>query len=1070
MSKRCTKYTVQVNIAGLQFFFKILPGQQGIEQGAAMFRKYGFKIGLGFGFIFMIMLVLALLTDSSLGRVHEAQARLQKLHQISEQINNIKYNMAMESSSMRARLLYRDGQYVFQYRYCQQQRDRALNSLLDLSLDPADRKLLLDLKKIFTQYDEILVGEIEPLAAGGQYEKAAEAARNKSAPLANSSYDLLSQLDAKYAAAFNDSVSSTVSLSEQVRAKTNILGAVAVLIGLIIAFLLTGRVTAPVSKLLQAARAVAGGDLGVQAEIRGRDEIAQLGEAFDKMVGSLRQQRDELQAQNEEIRAQQEELSTTLDQVNYERAKLAALNDFDRALNQSIHLTELCQNMMNSVMRQISADACAVAVIDQDYGSLKNVAAAGINGFFDETGGDDGLAGLAGRCIKEKESLTLSYPETLLAGQVRLGASCRTAHEAYIPIIFRGNALGVVVAARLGDSPFRREEADLLGELMRQGGIALNNAMQHAQVEMMYEKVLEQAAVVEELNAQLETEKLNLKQAEETIRAVIESLREAVAMVDLNDRVVGVNRRWTELLGADEEELHDQDLEKFYEKMSFSIINFEQVRSDLEEIIKDQYSVGETEAVQENRVLKIWTGPVLDSEKKVLGRLYVFRDVTKEAEVDRMKSEFVSTVSHELRTPLSSILGFAELLLMKKHGEEASKKYISTIHKEARRLTSLVNDFLDLQRMESGRQEYHLEKVGALELIKEVTESFNTGGHRHRITIKAPEDLAVLADRERIGQVILNLLSNAVKYSPQADEVIIGLDREGDWARFYVEDKGLGIPQEVQEKLFNKFYRVDNSDRREIGGTGLGLAICKEIVTAHGGEIGVHSDHGRGSTFFFTVRLASPKGQVPEKMTADGGTPVDMVVRENGGEAGPAALPAGKEAPRVLVVEDDQSLSGLFRERLSNAGYRVEVKVSGEEALVAARATVPEAIVLDILLAGEVSGWDVLRQLKDEPGTAHIPILVTSCLSEKEKGLALGAEEYLIKPFSMQKLVDTIDKLVYTRDAKGAMMATRSDESARAWILEQFQKRGLPVLDVKEDREITFIIVGIKEESNKGQV
>ncbi|MCL6561323.1 MAG: GAF domain-containing protein, partial [Firmicutes bacterium] len=665
-----------------------------------------------------------------------------------------------------------------------------------------------------------------------------------------------------------------------------ILGILALLAGTSFAFLITRGVTLPVKNLLGSANAVAGGNLSAKVEATGSDEIAELGRAFNKMVQSLREHQDELLAQNEEIKAQEEELSATLNIVNTERAKLSTFYDFNTSLNKSIELAELCNNIIDSFLKLFEAAACGIVVTDPDDRSIKLVAAPGFIEFYGQSPTPDKLQGLAERAYNEGRSLAISYPETRFKTSVGLNTPCKLAHEVYIPVIFNNKPLGVLIIARLGDKPFTAEDIIILENMIGQGAIAINNALSYLQIHDMYEKILEQAAFVEQLNAQLETERDNLKAAQRIAYAVIESINEAIAMVDLEGRVVAVNKCWENYFGYGKNDLTGGKADELYKVTFGSLQNGEEIRASLKRIISDPLAEGELNITRGNRVLRVWTGPVLDRDENVLGRLFVYRDVTKEIEVDRMKSEFVSTVSHELRTPLASILGFSELLLIKEFNEENRKKYINTIHKEARRLTNLVNDFLDLQRMESGRQEYHMDSIQAKGLIAEVIESFNTRGHPHKILIEGTGDLTVKADRERITQVLLNLLSNAVKFSPGAKEIRAGVERAGNYARFYVKDKGLGIPAEVQANLFAKFYRVDNSDRRKIGGTGLGLAICKEIVDAHGGEIWVDSVHGEGSTFYFTLQLA--------------GAPVK--------ESGTAGIYDRNGKPAVLVVEDDLSL------------------------------------------------------------------------------------------------------------------------------------------------------------------
>jgi len=232
------------------------------------------------------------------------------------------------------------------------------------------------------------------------------------------------------------------------------------------------------------------------------------------------------------------------------------------------------------------------------------------------------------------------------------------------------------------------------------------------------------------------------------------------------------------------------------------------------------------------------------------GFLFVFRDRTEEAKMDQVKDELVSTVSHELRTPLSSILGYMELLRYKEQPPARIERYVEIVHEETKRLTTLLNEFLDIQRLESGKQEYAFSSFSLRELLVATVDAYGETVDSHRIDLELPEDpVLIFADEHKIKQVILNLLSNAIKYSPQADHIQVNLSVNSEQATLSVTDHGLGIPQNAFEKLFTKFYRVDNSDIRKIGGTGLGLAICKEIIESHGGAISVESEINAGSTF-----------------------------------------------------------------------------------------------------------------------------------------------------------------------------------------------------------------------------
>ncbi|MBS1829853.1 MAG: PAS domain S-box protein [Acidobacteria bacterium] len=233
------------------------------------------------------------------------------------------------------------------------------------------------------------------------------------------------------------------------------------------------------------------------------------------------------------------------------------------------------------------------------------------------------------------------------------------------------------------------------------------------------------------------------------------------------------------------------------------------------------------------------------------------KEVEERRKAEALKDELVATVSHELRTPLSSLLGFAELMLDRNFDADEQRGFLEIIHNETLRLTQLINDFLDLQRIESGRMTYHFDAVDLAALLKESAAIYGVDASLHRFAIEAAADLPrVSADADRMRQVLANLCSNAVKFSPDGGVVLIAARQTGDEIEVSVKDEGIGISADVIPRLFQKFSRADNADTRQIGGTGLGLALIREIVTAHGGRVWVESAPGHGSTFIFTLPVA----------------------------------------------------------------------------------------------------------------------------------------------------------------------------------------------------------------------
>jgi two-component system phosphate regulon sensor histidine kinase PhoR len=240
-----------------------------------------------------------------------------------------------------------------------------------------------------------------------------------------------------------------------------------------------------------------------------------------------------------------------------------------------------------------------------------------------------------------------------------------------------------------------------------------------------------------------------------------------------------------------------------------------------------------------------------------LVRLEIAIDISERKEIEQMKDEMISAVSHEMRTPLTAMLGFTEFLLENEVEAAQRKTYLNTIHKETERLKELIGNFLDLQQSKSRLATYRFRPVEVCLLVKDAAGLFAFDKDSHRIVIDCPEGLPQIeGDEARLHQVLTNIISNALKYSPGESLVTIGARREKDGITIWVKDEGIGIPAEVQEKIFDKFFRVDNSDRRLVGGTGLGLALVREIVSAHGGRVWCESSPGKGSTFYVILPVA----------------------------------------------------------------------------------------------------------------------------------------------------------------------------------------------------------------------
>lgn len=337
---------------------------------------------------------------------------------------------------------------------------------------------------------------------------------------------------------------------------------------------------------------------------------------------------------------------------------------------------------------------------------------------------------------------------------------------------------------------------------------------------------------------------------------LINSVREAILYVNYEDDTVVGNRAFIRMF----DDLHFDY--KGYEELSAIDVDIEQLADRVdqrEQFVRYFERVFNQDPPEDGLTISIDQGDCFIQlyaesvyrDRRLRGTMLVLRDVTAETEVDRMKSELVSTVSHELRTPLSSIYGFTELMLSRDLKEGRRELYLKTIHDEAKRLSYLVNDFLDLQKMEAGKQTFEWEPVDLYTLVTDSVAFYQetTDSHEIFIDVDIEQDFIIDADLEGMRQLLGNLLSNAIKYSPDGGNILVSLERIDQEVVMKVRDHGMGIPSASLPHLFGKFYRVDNSDRRKIGGTGLGLAICKEIAKAHDGQLHVESVYGEGSTF-----------------------------------------------------------------------------------------------------------------------------------------------------------------------------------------------------------------------------
>ena len=412
-------------------------------------------------------------------------------------------------------------------------------------------------------------------------------------------------------------------------------------------------------------------------------------------------------------------------------------------------------------------------------------------------------------------------------------------------------------------------------------------------------------------------------------------------------------------------------------------------------------------------------------EEKVIERTLDLQKANRELErSSKLKSQFIATMSHELRTPLNSILGFSDLLLDEIFGTltEKQKRYIHNINNSGNHLLQLINNVLDIAKIESGKMELCYETFDPYQAIKEVETvmKYLIDKKNQKLTILKNADIDFLtADKIKFKQIFYNLLSNSVKFTDDGGsiEVIISQiknqpakntkkhENNLNYLEIIVKDNGIGIKQEDLQRIFIEFEQVDSNLSRRYEGTGLGLSLTKRLIELHGGEIRVESEENKGSIFTVILPIfdinSICKSTEEERLFVDEEDLTKYL----------SELARGRnDYPLIMIIEDDRSTSELISLHLSNEGYKLSHVFNGAEAIPKIKELKPFAIILDIMIPNK-DGWDILQEIKSDPDIKNIPVIIYSIIDNKELGFALGATDFLVKPIDRKLLIDKLNEL-----------------------------------------------------------
>jgi PAS domain S-box-containing protein len=426
------------------------------------------------------------------------------------------------------------------------------------------------------------------------------------------------------------------------------------------------------------------------------------------------------------------------------------------------------------------------------------------------------------------------------------------------------------------------------------------------------------------------------------------------------------------------------------------------------------------------------TAAPMHEADQVAGAVVVFSDISQRRAVERMKEEFVSVVSHELRTPLTAIRGSLGLLGGGAVGElpESAARMVHIALDNSDRLTRLINDILDLERIESGAVPLELGTHDAAAIVEA---TLTTGRPLAQaagvVLVCGAAGGLVNGDADRIVQALTNLVGNAIKFSPEGGEVLVSAEREGAHVTFVVQDHGRGIPDDKLDSVFERFQQVDSSDAREKGGTGLGLAITKTIVERHGGRIWVDSMAGHGSAFRFTIPAATE----------------------------PLPLPADPnqrhDAPTVLLCDDDPDILEILSRVLGQHGYATRPAARGREAVDLAVSSHPDAILVDLRMPG-MTGWQAIAELKARPETRDIPIIVMSGLdADTDPELAASTDGWLTKPVDEREMARLLLSALSSDGRQPTVLVVEDDDDLASVLVTMFERQGLAVVRAASESE-----------------
>lgn len=837
-----------------------------------------------------------------------------------------------------------------------------LKQFSKLSLTDEETKLYEELVAFNENYQTVILPKALSYVEANDYEALRKLSSGGANELVNQIIAFTKTYDNKTEVHLNELFSKTVEKAQQFSIIAILLGALIVFLVAIIMRRVLSNVIQPIEQLTNATNELASGRfVNLDNLVTKEDELGILANSFYKMTLSIQEKEEVLTTQNEELVAQQDELQGNQEQLQRSLDQLQLYNELNHVLTFTLDKQQLLKNLHDYLTDIFKFDTSILHFIEGHVYVSKGLSEQTTEQLVNNLNKDKQVR------LEEEKSFVITREIPMNIQEI--AQEHYYCYDLYSSILnSEGRLVAVLMATREG-YPFTKQEIMELNGLMNRVSIAFERIH-------MYEEV--------ERSRQLN-------------QNIIDTVNEGIQLVSVSGEVVLNNKALSKIIDPHHSLHENHDSEHVSLKHFQSICDQpdELAQFFTEAIVEDftdtrtfRYSISQNAPV----FVEVYATSVYKSDEK-MGTMFVHRDITREYEIDQMKSELVSTVSHELRTPLSSVLGFTELLLAKELKPERQKKYIETIHKEAVRLTNLINDFLDLQRMESGRQQYTMQPLSMDEMAIDIVNRFRHEQKHHVHLIDKAKHVNVLGDQERLVQLFINLIGNAIKFSPAGGDVTITLENINQMLQVRIKDQGIGIPEDEIPKLFQKFKRIDNTSRRKIGGTGLGLSISREIIKKHGGDIWLESEEGNGTTVIFNLPLNQIK-------------PFNTSFEENEIEI--------QTGLNVMIIEDDLSLALLLSEELKSKGFTVIYHDNPKRAFEEALQTPLVGIIIDLMLGDDITGWDLIAQLKECEETKNIPIIISSALDESRENVEkYKVKKYFTKPYPPEELSKALVALLH---------------------------------------------------------